>query len=93
MHPRREKKERALERLKSLYLYSEDAMSETEFLVSSKSLTEQITEINKRLEELEKESSTHFSMSDKRVSTKGIIVHNDSRTQREKIYQFRFDDP
>ncbi len=82
------KKERALERLKSLYLYSEDAMSETEFLVSSKSLTEQISEINKRLEELEKESSTHFSMSDKEFLQKASLFIMTHELKEKRFINF-----
>lgn len=58
------KKERALARLKSLYLYSEDSMPETEYFIERKNLTDDLNKIDARLEELDKSVSTAFAISD-----------------------------
>lgn len=59
------KKERALARLQSAYLYADDTMSEREYITDRKKITDEIDGIDKRLEEIEKNSSMAFSMSDK----------------------------
>lgn len=43
------KLERALDRLTNLYLYSEDAMSESEFIIQKSKLTESLDEINEQI--------------------------------------------
>ena len=42
----KQKTERALDRLRNLYLYSEDAMSEKEYIIQRTTLTEKLDEIN-----------------------------------------------
>lgn len=42
----KQKTERALDRLRSLYLYSEDSMSEKEYVIQREALTEKLGEIN-----------------------------------------------
>lgn len=59
------KKERALARLQSAFLYADDTMSEREYITERKKITDEIDAIDKRLEEIEKNSSMAFSMSDK----------------------------
>ena len=59
------KKERALARLQSVYLYADDTISEREYVTERKKITDEIEGIDKRLEEIEKNSSMAFSMSDK----------------------------
>lgn len=58
------KKERALERLKSLYLYDDTSMSETEYILNRNSLLKDINWIDSRMEKIETSSSTYFSMTD-----------------------------
>lgn len=58
------KKERALSRLKSLYLYGENDMPETEYFIERKTLMDDLKQIDERLEELEKDVSTSLSISD-----------------------------
>lgn len=58
------RKERALARLKSIYLYSEDALPETEYIIERKNITDDLTRIDKRLEEIEKNASAAFSITD-----------------------------
>lgn len=59
------KKERALARLQSAYLYADDTISEREYVTERKKITDEIDAIDKRLEEIEKNSSMAFSLSDK----------------------------
>ena len=54
------KKERALARLKALYLYSDSDMPETEYFIERKSLTDELEQIDERLAELEKMLRRHF---------------------------------
>ncbi|MDA3731622.1 recombinase family protein [Niameybacter massiliensis] len=56
----KEKLERALERLKKLYLFDEEGISEKEFLVQQKALKDELDATNKKL----KHSSNHTSTSD-----------------------------
>ena len=42
----KQKTERALDRLRNLYLYSEDAMSEKEYIIQRTTLAEKLDEIN-----------------------------------------------
>lgn len=45
----KQKIERALDRLTNLYLYSEDAMSESEFIIQKARLTDSLDEVNERI--------------------------------------------
>ena len=67
------KKERALSRLKSLYLYNDEAISERDYLLEKKSLEDAIKKIDKRLEEIERSSSKHFSLTDDEFMAKASI--------------------
>ncbi len=58
------KHERALDRLKALYLYSEEAITETDYIIENKRLRDKVDEIDKRLEEIDKSISESFSISD-----------------------------
>ena len=62
--------ERALNRLKSLFLYGEDAISEKDYLVERKQLMDTLEEKDARLEELESESAASITMSDEEFMAK-----------------------
>ena len=62
--------ERALSRLKSLYLYSEEDMSEREYVIEKNNLSESLGKVNARLEELEKGLTSQFSISDEELIAK-----------------------
>ena len=80
----RRKKERALDRLKSLYLYNDEAISERDYLIEKKSLTDSIDKIDKRLEEIERNSSHHFTLTDEEFMAKAsvFIVTNQLQGKR-----------
>lgn len=62
--------DRALARLKSLYLYSEEEMSEREYVQEKVRLSESLSKIESRLEELNKGLSSRFSISDDELLSK-----------------------
>lgn len=82
------KKERALSRLKSIYLYDDDAMSESEYLIEKKSLTDSIDLIDKRLEEIEKTSSAQFTMSDDEFMKKASVFLMTNQLQEKRFINF-----
>lgn len=61
--------ERALERLKNLYLYSDSGLSETEFIIEQKSITDALEKINKRLKEINRKTSQSSAVSDSEFVT------------------------
>lgn len=62
--------ERALNRLKSLFLYGEDVISEKDYLVERQQLITSLEEKDARLEELEAESYASITMSDEEFMAK-----------------------
>ncbi len=82
------KKERALARLKSLYLYSEDAISECDFLIEQKALNDAISNIDKRLEEIERTSASHFSLSDDEFMAKASVFIMTHQLQGKRFIDF-----
>ena len=62
--------ERALSRLKSLYLYSEEDMSERDYVIEKNRLTESLDKVNERLDKLNDGLSSQFSISDDELLAK-----------------------
>lgn len=56
--------ERALSRLKSLFLYSEDTMAEKDYIVERKRILDSLEDVNARLEEVERTAAASLSLSD-----------------------------
>ena len=78
------KKERALARLESLYLYDEDAISEREYILKKKELTEAVERIDSRLNEIDAHNDTSFSMTDAEFieKTAWFIMNQDLQDKR-----------
>lgn len=78
------RKERALTRLRTLYLYNDEAISESEYLIEKKTLTDGIKSIDNRLEEIERNSSASFSLTDEDFMAKAsaFILSNQLQEQR-----------
>ncbi len=78
------KKERALARLKSLYLYDDEAISERDYIIEKKSLEDQLAEIDRKLNAFEKNSSGHFTLSDEEFLAKAsfFLVSQQLRDKR-----------
>lgn len=64
------KKERALTRLKNLYLYNDNELPETEYFIERKALMDELEQIDNRLEAIELNSSSMLSISDDDFMTK-----------------------
>lgn len=62
--------ERALNRLRSLFLYGEDAMAEKDYLIEWKRMTDRLEEVDARLDEIEASSSKSISLSDEEFMAK-----------------------
>ena len=56
--------ERALNRLKTLYLYSEESMSESDFIIEQSKLSKSLEDINDRLEAIEISAANAASITD-----------------------------
>ncbi len=80
------KVERAIDRLKNLYLYSDDSMSESEYIIERSKLTDKLEEYNEQLGILAKESVSK-AISDEdfvRAASQFIL----SRQLQDKTYIF-----
>ncbi len=78
--------ERALNRLQSLYLYGDETTSEKDYLLERKRITDELSRIDVRIEELEKDRSTHLSMSDREfMHTAGKFILEHSLTDKREI--------
>lgn len=66
----RRRLERALSRLKSLYLYSEEDMSERDYVIEKNRLSESLGKVNDRLDKLSDGLSSQFSISDEELLAK-----------------------
>lgn len=84
----RRKKERALQRLKSLYLYNDEAISEREYLTEKKSLSDSIETIDKRLEEIEQHSSQQFTLTDDEFLAKASMFIMTHELQDKRFIEF-----
>lgn len=82
------KKERALARLKSLYLYNDEAISERDYLLEKKALEDSIKTIDKRLEEIERASSEHFTLTDDEFMAKASIFIMTHQLQNKRFIEF-----
>lgn len=82
------KKERALSRLKQLYLYDDDTISETDYLLEKKSLIDSLESIDKRLEEIERDSSKQFTLSDDEFMAKASLFIMTNQLQEKRYIDF-----
>lgn len=85
----RRRNERALVRLKNLFLYDDEAISEKDYILEQKRLTDAIQKIDGRLEEIEKNSSQHFELSDDEFISKAsyFIMSQKLVDKREVNYE------
>lgn len=82
------KKERALSRLKSLYLYNDDSISEKEYLLEKKTLVDAIESIDRRLDEIERDSSKQFTLSDDEFMSKASMFIMKNQLQGKRYIEF-----
>jgi len=81
----RERQERALKRLESLYLYSDNPLSEREFILRSAEINDKIEAVNKKLGLISTEASSVLSDEDFVRQASHILV---SSLLRDKEYVF-----
>lgn len=80
------KKERALSRLKSLFLYSEDAMSEKDFILQSEEIASDLSKIDKRISEIKQAEAAKASISDDEfISRASIFIITNNLTEKRYI--------
>ena len=82
------KNERALTRLKNLYLFADDSMSEKDYVLEQKRLNDEIAKIDARLEALEKDMAKQFTISDDEFISKAsyFIMTQNLTGKREVNY-------
>ena len=80
----RRKNERALSRLKTVLLYSDDDISEKDFILERRAILEKIDAIDARLEELDVHANRGFAMSDDEFMDKAsyFILEQQLTTKR-----------
>lgn len=82
----KKKTERALDRLKRIYLYSDEAISEKEFLIEKKALTDHLEEVNESLGMVEKDS-WNLNMTDADfIAQASSFIISQQLQDREYIY-------
>ena len=81
--------ERALSRLQSLYLYGESYMPEQDYISERKRISDELALIDARIEFLEKDRSSHFSVSDDELMEKMdyFLFSQDLTDKREVDYE------
>jgi DNA invertase Pin-like site-specific DNA recombinase len=62
--------ERALARLKSLFLYDEEEMPEKDYIIEKKRLDDALKKVDDRLDELKKDITSQFSLTDDELMAK-----------------------
>ena len=80
--------ERALNRLKSLFLYGEEAMAEKDYLVERKQLMDSLEEKDARLEELEAEVASSITMSDEEFMAKASYFILSQQLQDKRFVDY-----
>ncbi len=80
--------ERALNRLKSLFLYGEEAMAEKDYLVERKQLMDALEEKDARLEELEAEVASSITMSDEEFIAKASYFILSQQLQDKRFVDY-----
>lgn len=85
----RRRLERALSRLKSLYLYSEEDMSEKDYIIEKKQLEDQLAKTNQRLDELSKGMSEQFTLSDDELLAKASYFILSSKLKDKRFVDYR----
>lgn len=69
-------------------MYNDEAISERDYLLEKKSLEDAIKKIDKRLEEIERSSSKHFSLTDDEFMAKASIFIMTHQLQNKRFIEF-----
>jgi DNA invertase Pin-like site-specific DNA recombinase len=81
--------ERALTRLQNLFLYGESGITEKDYIIERKRIADELAAIDVRMEVLEKDSTSHFSISDNAFIEKidYFILTHELLDKREVDYE------
>ena len=78
--------ERALSRLQSLYLYSETAIDEKDYLIERKRISDELAAIDARIETLEANRTSQFSVTDDDfIERASFFIISHSLTNRREV--------
>lgn len=80
------KVERALDRLKKLYLYSDDSMSESQYIIERSKLTDRLEEYNEQLGILAKDSVSSAISDDDFIRTASEFILSRQLQEKQYIY-------
>ena len=80
--------ERALNRLRTLYLYSDDSMPEKDYIVERKQLTDSLDEVDAKLEAAEKVAADAISLSDEEFMAKASYFILSQQLQDKRFIDY-----
>lgn len=80
--------ERALNRLKTLYLYSEDTMAEKDYIIERKNIADSLDEVNAKLEIAEKTAADSLSLSDDEFMAKAHYFVMAQQLQDKRLIDY-----
>lgn len=90
----RRKQQRALDRLNSLYLYSEDSMSEREYIIQKQQITDSLQEIDEAIGMITQEQPWMQTMDDTDfMEQASTFILNDQISKKQYIYFQDFVEP
>lgn len=78
--------ERALDRLKKLYLYSDDSMTENEYIIEKSKLTDKLEEYNEELGSLSKDAVSKSISDEDFIRVAGEFILSRELQDRQYIY-------
>ena len=84
----KKKHETALARLQQLYLYGDDAITHTEYLVQKTSIEKSLSTIDKRIAEIDSNISNSFTMSDSDFFSKASLFIIQSNLVQSRTVDF-----
>lgn len=83
----KEKQERALHRLQDLYLYSEDALSEKDFILRKLDITNRLEEINSKLGMITRDSTSVLSDEDFIRQASHLLIQKELQDRKYIYYK------
>lgn len=80
------KQQRALDRLNELYLYSDESMSEREYIVRKQQITDKLDEINDAIGMMSQEPWTHTMGDSEFIQQASSFILNQKLHDRQYVY-------
>lgn len=85
----RRRLERALSRLKSLYLYAEEDMPEKDYIIEKKRLDDALKKVDDRLNELKEDMASQFSLTDDELMEKASYFLISQKLADKRFVDYR----